>query len=89
MGQTEGDKRGGGQNAPGRQERIEWLMRHQELWRDYPPDEARTDEHFDWPGRDALLVAMKRDGVLSYSTYGADVRLTALIAAARHRLRSA
>lgn len=86
MGETRQDKRGGGRHAPGRRERVEWLLGHRELWIDFPEDGTDVAAHW-WPGRDRLLLEMKRDGVLAYTTSYVDVRLGSLIAEARRRLR--
>ncbi len=74
--------------AERREQRVVWLMNHQELWSEF------TDNYFDlW--RDArqkyihnnIIDIMKAEGLFSVHTHNADVRLVRMVNEARRRLK--
>ena len=67
-----------------RQARIDWLLAHPEMWQGWVADSEGGDTR---KRKREIVEAMRRDGVISETTYWVDVQLTNLIKDARRQKR--
>lgn len=65
------------------QQKVDWLLAHQELWEGWPDDVTIRDNR-----KRSIVEAMKKDGIVAPSTYWVDIHLTNLIQEARRQRRS-
>ena len=67
-----------------RQRRVQWLLRHRELWHDFPGTIAQMSaEH--WARQEYIINRMRIERLYSHSTRARDVNLIKLLREARRR----
>jgi len=67
-----------------RQRRVEWLLRHRELWQDFPATIAQMSSAH-WVRQEQIIERMRAEGLYAQSTRARDVNLIKLLREAKRQ----